>query len=441
MDAQESAAFAASIQYADEAVVYTTGDGVIVAWSAGAERMFGYTADEARGLSIGILYPAGAWSGSHRYAAGFSAESRESGAVLVRKDGASVEVRSTAFQVPGPDGAPRALGTIYRDIGADRRAERRLVSRDVCASLLQTLVHVANEAENPQSAIAECLRLVCRQYGWALGHAVVFAPYRSPGVPALALHYTGDAARFGEFVALAATADYSQPGGGIVGDVLARRTPVWVPDLRWHGCAARSAALLEAGVRAAYAFPVIAEGEVLAVLEFYGNTSRPPEDAFVENIGRVSRIFARMIERQRSADEKAHLAAIVEGANDAIIGRTLDGIITSWNPAAERLFGYSAAEAIGQPIAMTLPPERRFLVQANNETLRRGERIPPLESPRVRRDGTLVRVSANVSPVRDAQGRITSAAVILREVAGPGAQARAADSLPQPTRSVRNPSA
>ena len=87
MHSDEGAAFAEAIRHSEDAVVHTTAEGAIIHWSAGAERMFGYTAAEARGLSIGILYPAGAWTGAHAYAAGFSSESRQFETVLVRKGG------------------------------------------------------------------------------------------------------------------------------------------------------------------------------------------------------------------------------------------------------------------------------------------------------------------------------------------------------------------
>lgn len=116
-------------------------------------------------------------------------------------------------------------------------------------------------------------------------------------------------------------------------------------------------------------------------------------------------------------DDSAHwLAAVVESSDDAIVAKTLSGFITSWNPAAERLFGYTAAEAIGRPVAMLVPPDRadeepRILARIAN-----GERVHHFETVRVRKDGSPVHVSVTISPVRDASGRIVGASKIARNI-------------------------
>ena len=121
-------------------------------------------------------------------------------------------------------------------------------------------------------------------------------------------------------------------------------------------------------------------------------------------------------ERKRVEEARQGLAAIVESSDDAIISKTLQGVITSWNPGAERLFGYRADEAIGQPLLMLIPPERS---DEESDILTRiacGERIEHFETVRVRQDGQRVHVSATVSPIRDAQGRVVGASKIARDI-------------------------
>jgi PAS domain S-box-containing protein len=110
------------------------------------------------------------------------------------------------------------------------------------------------------------------------------------------------------------------------------------------------------------------------------------------------------------------LAAIVESSDDAIIGKTLEGTITSWNRGAERLYGYLAEEAVGQPISLIIPPERPSELPAIMERLRRGERIDHYETIRVRKDGTRLDVSVSISPIRDASDSIVGAASIGRGI-------------------------
>jgi PAS domain S-box-containing protein len=110
------------------------------------------------------------------------------------------------------------------------------------------------------------------------------------------------------------------------------------------------------------------------------------------------------------------LAAIVESSDDAIVSKTLDGIITSWNPAAERLFGYAANEAIGRPISMLAPPGRETEMAAILERIRRGDRVEHFETVRRRKDGGLIDISLTVSPIRDRRQRIVGASKIARDI-------------------------
>lgn len=118
----------------------------------------------------------------------------------------------------------------------------------------------------------------------------------------------------------------------------------------------------------------------------------------------------------RAPESGAHLAALVEGSDDAIVSKGLDGIITSWNPAAERLFGYSADEIIGQSILTLIPEERHSEESAIIERIKAGDRVQHFETVRRRKDGSLVDLSITVSPVRRADGAIIGASKIARDI-------------------------
>ena len=110
------------------------------------------------------------------------------------------------------------------------------------------------------------------------------------------------------------------------------------------------------------------------------------------------------------------LAAIVESSDDAIVSKDLDGVITSWNQGAERIFGYSAEEVVGKSITMLIPPERHGEEATILERLRRGERIEHFETERVRKDGTTVDISLTISPITNLEGRIVGASKIARDI-------------------------
>jgi PAS domain S-box-containing protein len=119
----------------------------------------------------------------------------------------------------------------------------------------------------------------------------------------------------------------------------------------------------------------------------------------------------------READQRLRwLASIVESSDDVIVSKNLDGIITSWNKAAERIFGYSAREAIGQPITLVIPEERHNEEREILTRIRRGERIDHFETVRQRKDGSRIVVSLTVSPVKDASGKIVGASKIARDI-------------------------
>jgi PAS domain S-box-containing protein len=121
-------------------------------------------------------------------------------------------------------------------------------------------------------------------------------------------------------------------------------------------------------------------------------------------------------ERLRAEETRAQLAAIVESSDDVIVSKTLDGIITSWNRAAERMFGYAASEAVGQPITLIVPLERHAEEADVLARLQRGERIEHFETVRITKGGNRVNVSLTVSPVRNAAGKIIGASKIARDI-------------------------
>jgi len=144
-----------------------------------------------------------------------------------------------------------------------------------------------------------------------------------------------------------------------------------------------------------------------------------PAESYTALTNPYERLRAITLLQQRAnslEEEHSRLAAIVESSNDAIVGKTLNGIITSWNKAAESLFGYSAEEAIGKPITMIIPAELHQEEVGIIGKLRRGIRIEHFETVRKRKDGRLVQVSLSISPIKDGTGKIVGAAKIARDI-------------------------
>ena len=143
--------------------------------------------------------------------------------------------------------------------------------------------------------------------------------------------------------------------------------------------------------------------------------AEPLRDTSGEIVG-VTTAAADLTERKRLEAERAQLAAIVETSSDAILSRALDGTITSWNTAAERMFGYTATEAIGRDITMLVPPDRVDELAKIRQSLEVGEPITPFETVQLTKDGQQLNVSIAVSPLTNADGVIVGASIITRDI-------------------------
>jgi two-component system, chemotaxis family, CheB/CheR fusion protein len=134
-------------------------------------------------------------------------------------------------------------------------------------------------------------------------------------------------------------------------------------------------------------------------------------------VGAVN-LLVDITDRKRAEEHAQRLTSIVENSDDAIVSKDLNGIITSWNSAAERLFGYSAEEVIGKSITILMPSDRQREELEILEHIGRGERVGRYETIRRRKDGSLVDISLTVSPVRDVDGNIIGASKIARDISG-----------------------
>jgi two-component system CheB/CheR fusion protein len=144
--------------------------------------------------------------------------------------------------------------------------------------------------------------------------------------------------------------------------------------------------------------------------------------------GRSDGVIATFSDITRLRRAEKHLAAIVESSSDAIFSKTADGIILMWNRAAERMYGYSAAESVGKNVSMLIPAERAHEAKEIMKKIRRGELIAFFETERVTKDGRKLHVSLSVSPMKDASGRIIGASTIARDIS---AHKRAEEALKQ----------
>ena len=171
------------------------------------------------------------------------------------------------------------------------------------------------------------------------------------------------------------------------------------------------------GLRAGWSSPILgSNGAVLGTFANYYRQPCDPTPQDLEWVEMVKRSVAIAIERERFEKSRQRLISIVESSGDAIVSKNLDGIITTWNPAAERIFGYKAEEIVGKPITILIPTGQHDEEPAILQRIRNGERIEHYETTRVRKDGSLIEISLTISPVRDAEGNVVGASKIARDI-------------------------
>jgi PAS domain S-box-containing protein len=150
-------------------------------------------------------------------------------------------------------------------------------------------------------------------------------------------------------------------------------------------------------------------------LVYHQVTCSPAGNIEGDIIGAVS-VACDTRERKMAEGAKNQLAAIVQGADDAIISKTLDGIITSWNRGAEIMYGYSAAEMIGQSVSLLTPSDHSDEMSCILGAIARNERIVHFETVRLRKDGQRINISLTVSPLMNSDGEVIGASAIARDI-------------------------
>jgi len=189
-----------------------------------------------------------------------------------------------------------------------------------------------------------------------------------------------------------------------------------VPDVTQDANFPRAKAAAKEGLHAAFCFPIKHGEEVLGIIECFSHRVRQPDESFLKMLDALGSQLGQFIERENALAQQAYLANIVAFSADAIISISLHGQITSWNKAAENIFGYSAGEAIGKSISILWPPGQTGQEPAILERIGRGERIEHYQTLRLRKEGRLIDISLSVSPIKDAAGRVIGASKIARDI-------------------------
>jgi PAS domain S-box-containing protein len=362
---------AAMIASSEEAIVSETLDGVVASWNPGAERLFGYPAAEMIGQRLTRLFPPERLAEETdllaRLARGERIEHFET--VRVRKDGRRIAVSVTLSPIHDAEGRVIGASKVAREVTERNQARQLLEERRQWLEGMLRSLGAGVIAVDRGGRVSFMNPVAERLTGWVQAAAVGRA--------------------IDSVVWLVEQGGRRQLENPITG-TLERGHPVTGDD--------HAALISRDGVE----YPVEA-------------TAAPIHDTRGEVLGAVM-VLHDVTELRRPGLTQNGLAAIVDSSDDAIVSKTLDGTVMSWNPAAERLFGYSASEMVGRPITVVFPPDRLAEEVEFLARLGRGERIEHYETVRVRKDGRAIDVSVTLSPIRDGQGRITGVSKIARDI-------------------------
>ena len=346
----------------EDAIICHDLDLTISNWNPAAERLFGYSLQEILGRSVFTLMPEAYYGEQYEIINRMLNGRTISRFYTVRtsQNGREIPVSVTLSPITDEEGHIIGASQIIRDISEEKRIEQQ-------QAILAAIIEGSEDA-----IISKTLEGVITS--WNKGAEVIFG-------------YTMHEA-IGEPITMLMPADKIHEEDYIISNVSQGRKIEHYQTIR-----------------------VDKHGREIPI----SLTVSPVVDKSGKIIG-VSKI-ARNISAQKLADEKqATLAAIVESSDDAIISKTLDSIITTWNKGAEMIFGYTAEEAIGQHISLLLPKDRLDEEDRIIASIKKGEKVDHFQTLRVRKDGSEFQVSLTISPIRSSDGTIIGASKVARDI-------------------------
>jgi PAS domain S-box-containing protein len=363
IDSEQTAAhLAAIVESSDDAIISKSHDGTILSWNPGAERLYGYTAAEIVGRSISALLVADRMELEADVVARVLRGERAPHFETVRraKNGDQLDLSVAVAPIRDSDGRIASVSDIAREV-----AERRRLDEE--SGRLAAIVQSSEDAVISKTLDGTILT-------WNKGAEQVYG-------------YTSDEA-IGKQMTLVVPDDRVEEEAAIL-DRIRRREEIQHFETSRRK---KSGELIDVSLTI---WPIYdKEGRVIGVSH-----------------------LARDITEQRKMEQRLEqLAAIVESADDAIISKTLEGVILTWNAGAERVYGYNSAEATGKPMTMLFPESRHGEEDEILDRIRRGGRVEHFETVRKTKSGELIDVSLTISPIRDNSGRIIGASHVGRNV-------------------------
>lgn len=278
------------------------------------------------------------------------------------KAGTSHTLSLSASMLRDDKGEPVATVFVARDITEHKVADHALERSISFVQLLQAVASAANSASTVEEAMQIALQRVCALTGWVIGH-LWLASDSEPGLLlSTDVWSLGEPERYRPFVEGTANLVFTREVG-LPGQVMSTGKPALMADVTTNPDFSRKAMAEEAGLKSAFAFPVLAGDEVVGVLEFFSSDVAEPGEDLLDVMAHIGQQLGRVVERKRAEgmlrESELKFRSVTQSANDAIVAADSGGNITSWNDGAQRIFGYTEEEVLGRSLTMLMPERYR----------------------------------------------------------------------------------
>ena len=402
-----------------DAVVTMDVDGRVIDWNERAELCFGFTRQEARGRPLAEMiipppFREAFYAGLQRFLQTGESRilNRRVEFTALRKNGEEfpVELSITPVKIA----AALIFNAFARDLSEQKAEAERRRRETLEARLLHHAATLSLSDQTFDEALRNCVATICDATGWPVGH--VYLPDHASGrLVSSSIWQISDPDRFATLRRATEEAGFTR-GVGVPGQIWQSQKPVWIEDVNRDPDFLRLRGAPDLKIKGVFGFPVVYGQEVAAVLEFFHHEVIAPDPALLIMVESVGKQLGDVVARRRGQAERNHLASIVECSNDAIIAKSLDGTILTWNRGAERIYGYTAAEAVGRPVSLVTPADMPDEEPEIRDVVRYGKRLEHFETRRRRKNGELVDVSITVSAIRNSEGRIIGSSTIERDI-------------------------
>lgn len=352
------------IDQALDGILGINSDGLVTTWNRQAEHIFGWSKEQMIGQSliqtlIPIRYRKSHVEDLERLVNGGKGAmvNQRFKLTAMHRDGKEFPIELTF--IPIMQNMTDSVHAFVRDLTEQQQTEAALRQEAGLMQLMHQVVTAANGAESLETAFQASLERICAYTAWPVGHVYVFEDqYTSTRLP-LSLWHLDNPQEFRVFRALTEQTSFAMEIG-LPGRVLAQRRAVWIPDLTQDPNFLRVCVTGNLGIRAGFAFPVMMGNAIMGVLEFFSRSVEAPNACLLKVMENIGTQLGRVLEWQRRElvreENDVHMRRIVETAAEAIIMINELGIIQFFNRSAEKVFGYSSEEAIGQDVSFLMVP-------------------------------------------------------------------------------------